>query len=102
MKQDWLPIDTRARIGLTGSSDCRIPGLPSPVGEVGAGGEGVGVFGSRDAFADGQEGGELVAGGCPIPSLPGVVGEVGACGEGFGVFGSQDAFADEQEGGELV
>ena len=77
-------------------------GLPGPVGEVVAGGQGVGVLGAQDPFVDGQQGGELVAGPGRIPGLPGPVGEVGAGGQGVGVLGAQDPFADGQQGGVLV
>ena len=53
-----------------------------------AGGQGVGVLGAQDPLADGQQGGELVAGPGRIPRLPGPVGEVVAGGQGVGVLGA--------------
>ena len=66
----------------------RIPRLPGPGGEVGAGGQGVGVLGAGDPLADGQQRGVLVAGPGRIPRLPGPGGEVGAGGQGVGVLGA--------------
>ena len=43
--------------------------LPGPVGEVGAGGQGVRVLGAQDPLADGQQRGVLVAGPGRIPRL---------------------------------
>ena len=66
----------------------RIPRLPGPEGEVGAGGQGVGVLGAQDPLVDGQQGGELVAGPGRIPRLPGPAGEVGAGRQGVAVLGA--------------
>ena len=60
------------------------------------------MLGAQDPFADGQQGGELVAGPGRIPRLPGPGGEVAAGRQGVRVLGAQDPFADGQQGGELV
>src|SRR5690242_2082438 len=51
-------------------------GLRSPVVEVVAGGQGLGVLGAQDPLADGQQRGVLVAGPGRIPRLPGPVGPI--------------------------
>ena len=80
----------------------RIPRLPGPVGELVAGGQGVGVLGALDPLADGQQGGELVAGPGRIPRIPGPAGEFVTGAQGARVLGAQDPLADGQQGGELV
>jgi hypothetical protein len=78
---------------LTGAVAC----LPGPVGEVGAIGQGVGVLGAGDPLAEGQQRGELVAGGGRIPSHAGPGSEVGAIGQGVGVLGAEFVLAGVQD-----
>ncbi len=65
---------------------------PVAGGEVAAGGQGVGVFGSQDTFPGGQ--GLLVQGDRVLVAAhrPVADGEVAAGGQGVGVLGSQDTF----------
>jgi hypothetical protein len=49
-----------------------------PVGEVAPGGQGFRVLGAEDPLLDGQQRGELVAGGGRIPRYPGPAGETAA------------------------
>ena len=65
-------------------------------------GQGVGVLGALDPFAEGQQGGVLVAGPGDISGLPGPAGQLVPRGQGVGVLGAQDPFADGQQGGQLV
>ena len=60
------------------------------------------MLGAQDPLADGQQGGELVAGPGRVPRLPGPVGEVVTGGQGLGMLGPEDPLADGQQGGELV
>ena len=53
------------------------------------------MLGSLDSFADGQQGGTLVAGSGRIPRLPGPAGELVAGGQGVRVLGALDPFAEE-------
>jgi hypothetical protein len=68
-----------ARIGVA-------VGLPGPVGEVCAHGQGRWFCSAQDTFHDRQQGGVLVAGPGRIPRLPGPVGELVAGGQNVGVF----------------
>ena len=56
----------------------RIARLPSPGGEPGASGQGVGVLGADYALHDGQQSGVQVAGPGRIPRFPSPGGELGA------------------------
>ena len=60
------------------------------------------MLGTLDPLADGQQGGELVAGPGRIPRLPGPAGELVAGGQGVRVLGALDPLADGQQGGTLV
>ena len=75
-----------------------LAGLAQPVGEVVAGGERVGVVGSEDAEAVGEESFVLVDGLVHPPGLCQPVDEVVAGGERVGVVGSEDAEAVGEEG----
>ena len=66
----------------------RVPGLPDPVGEIGAGGQGILVLGAQDEFNYRQQRGELVASPRRVPGPPGPGGEVGAGVERTGVLGA--------------
>ena len=60
------------------------------------------MLGAHDPLADGQQGGELVAGPGRVPRLPGPAGEFVTGGQGLGMLGAHDPLADGQQGGELV
>jgi hypothetical protein len=68
-------------------------GLAGPVREVGAGGQGVGVLCAEHPLADGQQRGELAAGGSRVPGLPGPVREDSAGDEGVRVLGAEIVLA---------
>jgi hypothetical protein len=62
----WVLYPERNSLGAAVALPCfsasAMIGFPLPVGEVGPGGQGVGVVGAEDPLADGQQGGILVAG----------------------------------------
>ena len=60
------------------------------------------MLGAQDPLADGQQGGQVVAGSGRIPRLPGPAGQVGASGQGVRVLGAQNALHHGQQGGVLV
>jgi hypothetical protein len=76
--------------------------LARPVGEAGAGGQGLRVLGAEDALADGQQVGVLVAGRRRAARLAGPAGEVTASGKRLRVLGAEDPLADGQQPGVLV
>ena len=80
----------------------RIPRLPDPVGQAGAGGQGIGVLGAEDALGDGQQRGELVPGGGRVSRLPDRVGEFAPRGQGAGVLGTGGVGAHIAIGGDRV
>ncbi len=63
----------------------RVPRLPGPAGEVGAGGQGIRVLRAEDPLAHGQQRGELVPGRGRVPRLPGPAGQAGAGDQGVRV-----------------
>ena len=68
--------------------------LVTPVGEVGAIGQGARVFVTGHPFADGHQRGELVAGSGRVPSLSSPPSEVAAGNQGVGMLGAGDPFTD--------
>ena len=72
--EDPLDHGQQRRVLVTGRD--RIPRLPRPVSDAGAGDQRVGVPGTEDPLTYGQQRGELVAGRGPVPRLPGLIGEV--------------------------
>jgi hypothetical protein len=58
----------------------RVPGLPGPVGQAGAGSQRVGVLRAEDALGYGEQRGELVPCAGRVPGLPGRVSEFAPCG----------------------
>jgi hypothetical protein len=74
------PLTHGERGGVLVAGPGHVPRLPGPVGEVAAGGQGVGVFGVQDPLADGEQGGVLAAGSGWVPGLPGPPGQASSSG----------------------
>ncbi len=81
-------LGDRQQRGELGPGRGRVPGLPGPVGQAGARGQGVGVLGAEDALGHRKQRGELVPGGGRVPGLPDRVGEFALRGQGTGVLGT--------------
>ena len=77
------------QVAVLGGGLGGLPGLAQQVGEVAAGGEGVGVVGSQHPQEVGEQVAELGGGLGGLPGLAQPPGQVGAGGEGVGVVGSQ-------------
>ena len=73
-----------------------LPGLAQPVGEVAAGGEGVGVVGSQHPQVVVEQVAELGGGLVGLPGLAQPAARLRAGGEGVGVVGSQLGLGDGQ------
>ena len=91
------PLADRQQRGELVPGPGRIPRLPGPAGQVGAGGQRVGVLGAGDPLADRQQRGELVPGPGRIPRLPGPGGQVVAGGERVGVLGAPGLLPGAQD-----
>ena len=79
-----------------------VPRLPRRLGQVVAGGQGIGVLGAEHPLHDGRQGRVLVAGGGGVPRLQRRLGQVVAGGQGVGVLGAADPLHDEDQGRALV
>jgi hypothetical protein len=64
--------------------------------------KGLGVLGTADPLADGQQRGELVSRGSRVPGTPRPVGQLLACGKSVRVIRARYPLADGQQRGELV
>ena len=64
--------------------------------------QGLQVRRARDLLAEGEQRGELVAGGGRVTCLPGTAGELVPDGEGVRVVGAENPLANRQQHGELV
>ena len=89
----WSGPRTRSRSGssavINSSAAAAVPGLPGPVGDVVAGGQGVGVVGAEDPLLVGQQRGEQLQCAAGVPGLPGPAGDVAAGGQGAEVVGAE-------------
>ena len=76
--------------------------LPGPVGEKGAGDQGVGVLGAKNPLADGQQGGEPGTSPGRIPALSGEASEFVAGAQGVGCSGPRARSKISKQGGQRL